>query len=244
VLDLRSRIQSVRSDESGFTLVELLAAMVIGMIVLMAAFLLLDRATSASTEIADRQEAVQRGRMAMERITRQLRSQVCLGDETEPITYGDDNQIVFYTDLGAGSLNGDSIEQRRLSFVEAAGTARIVQDIFGRTGGSYPDLTFSTLPTQSEVLMYKASRLLDDGVNRPFLRYYGFVLEDGEPGELERLSTPLSPDDASRTVMVRVGFAALPDRKNPNDRLATGMETDVYVRLADPSKPLEGPRCL
>jgi prepilin-type N-terminal cleavage/methylation domain-containing protein len=241
---MSSRLPSVRSDESGFTLVELLAAMVIGLIVLMAGFLLLDRATSASNEIADRQDAVQRGRLAMESITRQLRSQVCLGDETEPITYGDDDQIVFYTDLGAGSLSGDSIEQRRLSYAEASGEARIVQDIFGRIGGTYPDLTFSQLPTASEVLLYKAARLVDGGVDRPFLRYYGFVQEDGDPGELERLSTPLSADDASRTVMVRVGFAALPDRARPRDRDATGMETDVYVRLADPSKPLEGPRCL
>jgi prepilin-type N-terminal cleavage/methylation domain-containing protein len=239
-----SRLPGMRSDESGFTLVELVAAMAVGLMVLMAGFMLLDRATSASSEIADRQDAVQRGRMAMERITRQLRSQVCLGDETEPITYGDDNQVVFYTDLGAGSLSGDSIERRRLSYVEASGKARIVQDIFGRIGGTYPDLTFAGLPTASDVLLHKATRLVDDGVDRPFLRYYGFVLEDGEPGELERLPTPLSADDASRTVMVRVGFAALTDRMRPHEGDATGMETDVYVRLADPSKPLEGPRCL
>jgi prepilin-type N-terminal cleavage/methylation domain-containing protein len=241
---MSSRLQRLRSDESGFTLVELLAAMAIGIIVVMAGFLLLDRASSASTEIADRQDAVQRGRMAMERITRQLRSQVCLGDETEPITYGDDNQVVFYADLGAGSLSGDTVEQRRLSFVGTSGNAQIVQDIFQGTG-VYPALTFSTLPTETEVLLYKAARLVDGGVVRPFLRYYGFSLEeDAEPGELELLPTPLSSDDASRTVMVRVGFAALPDRQRPNDRDATGMETDVYVRLADPSKPLEGPRCL
>jgi prepilin-type N-terminal cleavage/methylation domain-containing protein len=240
---MRSRLDSLRSDESGFTLVELLAAMAIGLIVLMAGFLLLDRATSASTEIADRQDAVQRGRMAMERITRQLRSQVCLGDETEPITYGDNDQIVFYADLGAGSLSGDTVEQRRLTFVGTSGNAQIVEDIFEGTG-VYPDLTFSTLPTQSDVLLRKAARLVDGGTPRPFLRYYGFVEEDGEPGELERLSTPLTADDASRTVMVRVGFAALPDRVSPRDRFATGMETDVYVRLADPSKPTEGPRCL
>jgi prepilin-type N-terminal cleavage/methylation domain-containing protein len=243
VLGMSSRLPSVRSDESGFTLVELLAAMAIGLIVLMGGFLLLDRATSASTEIADRQDAVQRGRMAMELVTRQLRSQVCLGDETEPITYGDDDQIVFYADLGAGSLSGDTVQQRRLSFVAVPGEAQIIQDIF-EGSGTYPDLTFSTLPTESDVILSKASRLVDDGVERPFLRYYGFVQEDGEPGELEQLPTPLSADDASRTVMIRVGFAALPDRVSPRDRDATGMETDVYVRLADPSKPTEGPRCL
>jgi prepilin-type N-terminal cleavage/methylation domain-containing protein len=237
-----SRLRSLRSDESGFTLVELLTAMTIGLVVLMAGFLLLDRATSASVEIADRQDAVQRGRVAMERITRQLRSQVCLGDETEPITFGDDDQIVFYADLGAGSLNGDTVERRRLSYVEAGGEATIVQDVF-QGSGTYPALEFEDQPTETDVLLRRAGRLLDDGVERPFLRYYGFD-EGGEPGDLQQFSTPLSADDATNTVMVKIGFAAMPDRVTPRDRDATGMESDVYVRIADPSKPQEGPQCL
>ena len=60
--------------------------MTIGLVLLMAAFLLLDRATAVSQEIANRQDALQRGRGAMEAIVRDLRSQVCLGDEKEPIT--------------------------------------------------------------------------------------------------------------------------------------------------------------
>jgi prepilin-type N-terminal cleavage/methylation domain-containing protein len=239
---MTSRLRALRSDESGFTLVELLTAMTIGLVVLMAGFLLLDRATSASVEVADRQDAVQRGRLAMERITRQLRSQVCLGDETEPITYGDDDQIVFYADLGAGSLNGDTVERRRLTLVEADGEATIIQDIF-QGSGTYPALTFESTPTESEVLLRKAGRLVDGGADRPFLRYYGFR-EGGAPGDLEQFSTPLSADDATNTVMVKVGFAAMPDRASPRDRDATGFEGDVYVRIADPSKPQEGPQCL
>jgi hypothetical protein len=239
---MTSRLRTLRSDESGVTVIELLTAMTIGLVVLMAGFLLLDRATSASTEIADRQDAVQRGRIAMERLTRQLRSQVCLGDETEPITYGDGDQVVFYADLGAGSLNGDTVERRRLMYVAGTNGARIVQDIF-RGEGTYPDLTFSDTPTESDVLLSKAGRLLDAGVERPFLRYYAFK-EGGAPGDLIQLPVPLSADDASRTVVVKIGFASVPDRASPRDRDAAGIESDVYVRLADPSRPLEGPRCL
>src|SRR5262245_26341607 len=96
--DLRRRA----SDESGFTLIELLAGMMVGLIVLMAAFMLVDHATEASQAIANRQDAVQRGRIAMERVTRQLRSQVCLGEETEPITAGNANSVTFFADLKIG----------------------------------------------------------------------------------------------------------------------------------------------
>ena len=68
-----------KKNQAGFALTELVVAMTVGLIVLMAAFLLLDRAHSASNEISDRQDAVQRGRQAMENLTRQIRSQVCLG---------------------------------------------------------------------------------------------------------------------------------------------------------------------
>ena len=61
--------------------------MVIGMIVLMAAFMVLDRTITASGQVADRSEALQRGRQAMELVTRQLRSQVCVGT-TKPIVSG------------------------------------------------------------------------------------------------------------------------------------------------------------
>jgi hypothetical protein len=36
----------------------------------------------------------------------------------------------------------------------------------------------------------------------------------------------------------------LPDRKVPKNREATTVESDVYVRIADPSRPLEGPQCI
>ena len=84
---MRPRLRQLRSDERGFTLPELLIAMAIGLIVLLAAFMLLDRAVSARPGRRP-PGRLQRGRLAMELITRQLRSQVCLGDATEPITAG------------------------------------------------------------------------------------------------------------------------------------------------------------
>jgi len=71
---MRRRLRQLSSDESGFTLPELLTAIVIGMVVLMAAFMLLDRTVASTARVSDRQEAVQRGRLTMELITRQLRS--------------------------------------------------------------------------------------------------------------------------------------------------------------------------
>jgi hypothetical protein len=235
-LTVMRRLSRIRSDESGYTLVELLTSMAIGMVILMASFLLLDQATSVSQEVANRHEALQRGRLAMETIVRDLRSQVCLGDETEPITVADDNIVTFYIDLSDGSKN---VEQRTIRYDPVA--KKIFEDIYVGAG-VYPLLTFGTV-SETRVLASDVEPIVDNGVARPIFRFYAFRA-GGAPGDLELLPAPLVANDAIRTVMVKVGFTIMPDRLNPKSREATSVESDVYVRLADPSRPLEGPRCV
>jgi prepilin-type N-terminal cleavage/methylation domain-containing protein len=230
------RLRALHSDQSGFTLIELLAAMVVGLVLLMAAAFLLDHATALTKEIENRQDAVQRGRIAMETIVRELRSQVCLGDETEPITVADDNKVTFYIDLSDGSKD---VQQRTIRYDPA--TKNIYEDVYIGTG-VYPNLVFTT-PSQTRLLVSGVIPIVDAGVTRPILRYYAFK-PGGQPGDLEQLTSPLVPNDAIRTVMVKVGYTVMPDRKVPKSRESSTLESDVYVRLADPSRPLEGPRCV
>jgi len=227
----------LRRDESGFTLVELLTSMAIGMILLFAAFMLLDRSTALTKQITDRQDAVQRGRQAMEVMVRDLRSQVCFGDETEPITVAQDDRVTFYADLSDGTTD---VQQRSIRY--DAGTKSIYEDVFIGTG-TYPDLVYPVEPTRSRLMLANVEPVMDAGVPRPILRYYAFR-EGGVPGDLQQLTAPLIPDDAIRTVMVKIAFVVLPDGVRPRNQDATMLESDVYVRLADPSTPSEGPRCI
>jgi hypothetical protein len=106
--------------------------------------------------------------------------------------------------------------------------------------GAYPSLTFSGTPTESRVILSKAERV---DVATPFLRYYAYD-PGGAPGALRELDTPLSAGDAPLVVMVKIAFVALPEREVPRDRDATTFYNDVYVRLANPTVPTQGPRCL
>lgn len=223
------------------TLIELMIGLSIGLVVTFASFAVLERATTASHEIADRQEAVQRGRQAMELMTRQLRSQVCLGESAEPISYGDGTALTFYADLSDGSQN---VTRRTLAFVPASGStpAQIREDVYVGSG-TYPDLSFGSAPTTSKALLSGAKLIRAAGIDQPLFRYYAF--QPGSPtGDLEELAAPLSAADASRTVMVRIGFVSMPERLRPRDIDSVTLESDVFVRLADPTRPLEGPRCL
>ena len=234
---MSARLRQLHSDQSGFTLPELITAMAVGLIVLMGAFMLLDHASSASRAISDRQDAVQRGRAAMETITRTLRSQVCLGATTEPITAGNDNGITFYANL---SNNPDAAQRRTLLYDPA--TKQIDESIYAGTG-TYPDLTFPSTPTRQRVILESADRMIESSVTLPVFRFYTYKT-GSTTGELQQLPVPLSTTDVSRVVMVKVAFFAKPIKAVPRVRDAASLQTDVYVRLADPSRPTEGPRCL
>jgi prepilin-type N-terminal cleavage/methylation domain-containing protein len=229
--------------ERGFTLIELLVAMSVGMIVLLAAFMLVDRSFTASGEIADRSDALQRGRQTMERMTQQLRSQVCLGESNAPIVAANGYSVTFYADLSDGS---EPVELRTLTFDPTART--ITQSVIPGVG-EYPDLTFTTAP-KSTLLLTKVQPVKDGSLERAPFRYYGF--KAGAPsGDLELLgppagapTTPLSAAALRRVAVIKLAFRSFADRKLSDESLSTVIDNDVYVRIADPTRVEEGPRCL
>jgi Tfp pilus assembly protein PilW len=102
---IRRAFMRFRSGQSGLTLVELLVTMASGLIVSFAAFTLIDITLHSSGRVADRIDATQRGRVAMEHLV-QLLSSGCLASDVSPIqpTYRTDatstgrRKKPFYTD--------------------------------------------------------------------------------------------------------------------------------------------------
>jgi prepilin-type N-terminal cleavage/methylation domain-containing protein len=226
------------SDEGGFSLPELLVAMFIGLIILMASFMLLDRTFSASGQIADRSEALQRGRLTMDLITRQLRSQVCVGN-TVPMVAGSDLSVTFYADLSDGST---PIKKRTLSYDTTTDT--ITESVIPGAG-TYPALTF-TGAAASTPLLTKVDQILDGTpptTPRPMFRYYGYTV-GSTSGQLDLLPTPLSAANLTRVALIKVGFRAFANRTLTNDKDSAVLEDDVYVRVVTATDFQNGPRCI
>jgi prepilin-type N-terminal cleavage/methylation domain-containing protein len=224
-----------QAGDRGFTLIELLVAMSVGLIVLFAAFTLLDRSFAASGQIADRTDALQRGRQAMDLITRQLRSQVCVGSSNVPMVGGTDSSVTFYADLSDG---GKPIQKRTLTWDP---TTETIKESVVNGAGTYPNLTFTGGATTA-TLLDKAERILDGSTSRAIFRYYGYK-PGAAIGTLEQLVTPLSTTDLRRVAVIKIGFRAFPDRKIDDDDNSTVIEDDVYVRVADPNNLAGGPQC-
>jgi prepilin-type N-terminal cleavage/methylation domain-containing protein len=226
------------ADQRGFTLIELLTAISIGMVILFAAFAVLDRTISASGQIADRSEALQRGRQAMQLITRQLRSQVCVGDTT-PIVSATDSSLSFYADMTDGTP-ANPIKQRTLSYSSATDT--ITETVTPSTG-TYPTLTFAG--GTSTPLLTKVKQILENNGTtlRPIFRYYGYQIGTTN-GTLVPLITPLSATDLKRVALIKVGFRSFAVRPISNDKDSTVLEDDVYTRTAVPTELQGAPECI
>jgi prepilin-type N-terminal cleavage/methylation domain-containing protein len=226
----RRRARRPRGD-GGFTLIELLVAMPIGLIVIMVALDLSTHAWGLNSTVNARQDALQRGRMAMELVTRQLRATVCLTTVTpaRAIVAGSDASVTFFADLGDGSVPP---QQRTLTLDAQAGT--IVQ---AETDGAGTPPVFAGAPTRTVELMRGAAPVT--GV--PVLRYYAYV-----NGVLSAtpLRTPLSAADAARTAYVSVTFTSTARGAGAASADGTTFNNDVFTRTVDPMNAKAGQACV
>jgi len=220
-------------DDVGSTAVELLVGMTVGLGVMFALMGLLDTSTRLGASTVDRVETTARARLAMDRVTRQVRSQLCLGTDLPALTAAMPTSMTFYASL-APEASPLIVQRRTLSY--DANAKRLVETVW--TGsGARPNVTFDT-PAQTAVI---ADGIVPDGTT-PVFEYYRFqVPADGGTARPTRITTtPLAADDLARTIQVGFNFVAVGGRATT--RLA--MASRVYVRTSNPTNPDNSPLCL
>lgn len=233
---MRHSTPSLRvADEQGFTLPELLVAMTVGMIILLAGYAVLDQTIEATGQVTARTDASQRGRVAMQSITRTLRSRVCPDPLTPALVQASPNSLEFYADLRGEGLQPD----RHLIAYDASSST--ITDTVWESTGTAPTFIFPSTPTRSRVV---ATRVAPDG--DALFRYFAYNTT-GTPVRPEQPLTgnPLSATDRKRVVVVAVSMVVRPDPAAGDDNVARSStyRNDVFARLADPQAPQEGSPC-
>jgi type II secretory pathway pseudopilin PulG len=237
----------LRSEE-GFTLIELIAGMAIAIVVLLAAFDLLDTTVSLTTKTQARTVATARGRQALDTMERSLRSEVCL-DKDHPIVdatwTGGTQTVTFYADFSDGS--GAAPPQRHvLAYDSVAGTITdsVYTGVYQGTGNP-PTAVYGTAPEVTTLATDVAPDTdvpADASGKRPVFRFYKF---DGStpPQYLGPLALPLSAADSSAVTKVGIAFATRREDAPASDPPLATMQDDVYVRSADPNLTSPTPSC-
>jgi prepilin-type N-terminal cleavage/methylation domain-containing protein len=231
-----TRLGTLRQSD-GFTLMELVVAMAIGMVVLLAAFTVTDRAFFTNKTIVDRQDSLQRGRAMLEQMTRELRSMVCIST-TNAVTAADDNGISFYTYLGdptnASTQNPD---WHTLAFANGTITE---QDY--RVTSTNPSIVVTSAPYRTAKLT-NVSQAIDrtTGQPIPIFRYYKYDPTQKGTGALLQLGTPVSSTDQGLLANIKLSFVVTPTGRTSATPQSTTYADDVLWRSPDPDNPATVP---
>jgi prepilin-type N-terminal cleavage/methylation domain-containing protein len=221
-------------DDAGFTLIELLVSMVIGTIVILAAFAVLDATGTLATKAQDRVDATQRGRLAMDVIGSELRSQVCLPGAIPPVEAGaTPTSFIFYSNLG----DEDDPPTRRRIYVQ--GDALMEQTQAGTFAGVPGAQTVNwSLPTQKTLVQPVAPV-----GTTPYFRFWGFDVNLPATINTPLDVTPLSAADAGDVVQVDISFTSRPTRATVGSPRDAVFQQSIFFRTADPMDPGKGPKC-
>jgi prepilin-type N-terminal cleavage/methylation domain-containing protein len=198
------------SDERGFTLVELMAAMVVGMIVLFALFAIVDNAVRLQSRAVDSIEANDRGRLGMDLISQQLSSRVCLSGGQGSLVSGAANEVEFFASLGlTPESTTDSqrlvLQRRRLTYRPASNDVR--EEVWV---GTQPAPALPPGPADLPPAAPTRTHTIVSGVapvgTTPFFSYFSMTGDPPQP--TQRLSTPLASAELSTAARINVSFVA------------------------------------
>lgn len=216
--------------EHGFSLVELLVAMTIGTIVMLGALTVLDRGFQLQKESQDRTDAAQKGRLAMDRIVRALRSEVPICPAKSALSSADANSLTFTVDYSGGTTP----ERRTITYDSVNKT--LTEYSYKSSAG--PPYTFPGSPTTTRVLL---TNVVPDGTN-PIFKYWA---DSGTGlGANTVINPPLTSNDMAATAQIDINFRARPQGVASTDKLATTLNNSVFVRNADPLKRDPNPTCM
>jgi Tfp pilus assembly protein PilW len=225
---------TVARDESGQTLMELMIGMVISLVVLGAAYTVLAAATPLAAHTQDRVDAYQRGRLALDVMASELRSQICLPGAIPaivPLT-STTNEIWFY------SNTGDDTQAPQKRRIYLTGTA-LKEDVWQGTVNAAGAVTFQVNATSTRTLISPVVPLLD---GTPVFSYWGF--DANLPAAVNQvIPTPVSAVNAQKVVQVDISFVARPTKATAASPRDTTFQQSVFFRTADPTDPAKGPKC-
>jgi hypothetical protein len=229
-------------QEEGFTLMEVLMATLVGFVVLAATMGLLESTVKLNTGVMGKTDAMQRGRLAMDKITQQLRSQVCLDLDNPAIPLGATNDsVTFYADFS--SADGKKPPQKRtlaLDTTKRAITAQIFKTtVLKPLPTSYPASPSAVDPVLENVGPAKDSA----GATLPFLTYYAYQTVNGHPEPTQLLTTPLNKASAARVARIDINFSVRPTGAK-NDKQAVSVSDQIVARHADPNLTVPDPACV
>jgi len=232
-------VAGATTHEGGFTLVELVVAMAIGIVVGLGAFGLLDFTSADVSRITERVHSTQEGRVVMERLMLELHS-ACVAPEVTPILEGSGESKLRFISAGGTEANLPNVEVHEVLYT--AGTKGKSGTLIEKTwpaatvnGSDPPRYSFNESEPGSTVTLLsdvRTSSVEGKAGTLPMFRYYRYYRSgDSSPVYGQLYPTALSgtlASEAKNVAKVTVAFTVA-----PNGKVANGLHDDRPVPLED-----------
>jgi prepilin-type N-terminal cleavage/methylation domain-containing protein len=258
---LRRRLRG----QGGFTLVELLVAMSVGLVIVFAAFNLIDLATHVSSQTTDRVNSTTQARAAMEDLVQELNSG-CVTSDISPIQAATSagitpavstnaTNLVFVTGLGqSGTLEQDGSVTPVEHVVSLNANGTLTDTSYAYSTGTYPTLqnagswTFKSTPIGKHVLLTHVAQQVSGGSTIPMFQYYSYANPSNTTAQSLigaasitnfplNTSWPITAANAAATIAeVDITWDVAPDDGSTDPSRATNVDDSVVFRLT-PATP-------
>jgi type II secretory pathway component PulJ len=213
-------------DERGTTLVELMVALMAGLVILSALTMVMLTTMHGTARVAARVEATQRARLALVKLMQELHSS-CVSPEIAPVKEKSEGNVLrFVHQTGAG------VQPTPILSVVSYSSGTLKQSDYAVSGGTAPNWTFDEVkPTSTSTLLTKVTPVPPSTSIFSYYRYANGTLSTVPQ------ATPLSKTESELTVQVQAALTAEPEKgttiKNAGN--SATVQDAATLRLTPPS---------
>lgn len=212
-------------DETGTTLIELMVALMTGLVILSALTMVIITTVHGTARVDARVEATQRARLTLSKLMEELHS-ACVVPEIAPVKEASEGNMLRFVHQTGSDVSPTPV----LSVVSfSAGT--LTQSDYATNGGTAPNWTFNeTTPVSTTTLLTKVTPTPPSSSIFSYYRYSGGTISESPQ------ATPLSEGEAALTVEVRAALTAAPEHPGATDAGAgASVQNSATLRLTPPS---------
>ncbi|MEX2108387.1 MAG: hypothetical protein WD827_05830 [Solirubrobacterales bacterium] len=220
---LTKRFKSIRDDERGMTLIELLVATLAGVIIFFGLTMIVIAAMHQTTRITNRVHTTQQARSALHRIITELHSS-CVAPKVAPVIQGSTGTTLKFIHQTGSAVSPVPVMRE----ISLSGTT-LSESTYSVTGTT-PKWTPTTTKLSTQTLRTRVSAISG---SIPVFRYYAY---SGGQISSTPLAVPLSSADAAKAVQVNVAFkVSAPGSSITDAKAAAHVEDSVLLRFTPPT---------
>jgi len=220
-----SNLRSLR-NERGTTLVELLVALMAGMVIISALTMVIMTTMHGTARVVARVEATQRARLALVKLMQELHS-ACVSPEIAPIKEkSEGNKLRFVHQTGS------EVQPTPVLTVVTYSNGALKQADFAYKSGVAPNWTFNEeKPISSQTLLTKVAPVSPSSSIFSYYRYASGTLSTTPQ------ATPLSETESLLTVEVQAALTAEPEKATAIQNAGSNatVRNAATLRLTPPS---------